>query len=65
LCDDAVAHFRFFADTPPSLLGLAAQTVAAGISRGDDPDEAVRTARMVSAYEAAFWETLAEGIDEA
>lgn len=64
LPEEAVGHFRFFAGTPQSLLDLAAETVAAGLSGGDDPDDAVRTARMVNAYEAVFWETLVDGIDE-
>jgi thiaminase len=62
--EEAVGHFRFFAETPQELLDQAAATVAAGLSAGDDPDEAVRTARMVSAFEAVFWNTLAEGLDE-
>jgi hypothetical protein len=35
-----------------------------GPSNGEDPAEAVRAARMVNAYEAAFWDTLAEGISK-
>jgi predicted dinucleotide-binding enzyme len=34
------------------------------VSAGEDPAEAVRTARLVNAFEAAFWATLAEGLDE-
>lgn len=60
--EEAVGHFLFFADTPQSMLDQAAATVAAGLADGEDPDDAVRTARMVNAYEAAFWETLAEGL---
>ncbi len=61
--NEAVGHFRFFAETPQSLLDQAAATIVAGISEGEDPTEAVRAARMVHAYEAAFWETLAEGLN--
>ncbi|MGN9809487.1 hypothetical protein ACTMSW_09020 [Micromonospora sp. BQ11] len=57
--DKAVGHFRFFADTPPSLVDQAAATLATGLSDGDDPVAAVRTARMVHAYESMFWNTLA------
>ncbi|WP_327352407.1 transcriptional regulator [Streptomyces sp. NBC_01304] len=56
----AVGHFRFFADTPPELLDQATATLAAGLAAGDDPVEAVRTARLVHAYENAFWGALAE-----
>lgn len=59
--DKAVAHFRFFADTPPELLEQATTTLEAGLSEGDDPVAAVRTARMVHAYEAIFWSAMADG----
>jgi hypothetical protein len=57
--EPAVAHFRFFAETPDEMLKLAAETVQYGLSEGDDPVVALRAARMVNAYEAAFWATLA------
>jgi thiaminase len=60
--EDAVGHFWYFADTPQSVKDQAAATVAAGLSAGDDPAEAVRTARMVNAYEAIFWAELADGL---
>ncbi|MEU5957805.1 hypothetical protein [Streptomyces sp. NPDC047525] len=60
--DAAVAHFRYFADTPQQLLDEAAATLAAGLAGGDDPAQAVRTARMVHAYEATFWNALAETV---
>jgi hypothetical protein len=59
LPEQAVAHFRFFAETPDELLTEAAAIVADGLAAGDDPAEALRTARMVNAYEAAFWATMA------
>jgi hypothetical protein len=59
LSEEAVAHFRFFADTPEEMLAAAAETVESGLSEGDDPALAVRAARMVNAYEAAFWATMA------
>jgi thiaminase len=60
--EQAVGHFRFFAETPQELLDQAAETVRAGLAEGDDPTQAVRTARMVHAYELTFWRTLAEDI---
>lgn len=62
LSEQAVGHFRYFADTPQELLDQATEIVAVGLASGDDPDEAVRTARIVSGLEAAFWNTLAEGL---
>ncbi|MFV2115963.1 hypothetical protein ACLQ22_03690 [Micromonospora sp. DT178] len=58
--DEAVAHFRYFAETPDEVLEQAAGVVSAGLSAGDDPVEALRAARMVHAYEAVFWATMAE-----
>ncbi|MFC7310175.1 hypothetical protein ACFQVC_38935 [Streptomyces monticola] len=58
--DTAVAHFRYFAATPQELLDQAAATMAAGLAGGDDPAQAIRTARMVHAYEETFWATLAD-----
>ncbi|TDV42280.1 hypothetical protein [Actinophytocola oryzae] len=57
--EPSVAHFRFFSDTPEEMLKLAIDTVSLGLSEGDDPAMLVRTAKMVNAYEAAFWSTLA------
>jgi hypothetical protein len=57
--EPAVAHFRFFADTPEEMLKLATEVVSKGLSEGDDLTTLSRTARMVNAYEAAFWSTLA------
>ena len=59
LDDRAVAHFRFFADTPPALLDEAMATLATGLAGGDDAATAIRTARMVDAYEHLFWDALA------
>lgn len=58
--DRAVAHFRFFAETPQEVLDQAAEVVAKGLAAGDDPVELLRAARMVDAYEAAFWSVIAE-----
>lgn len=58
----ALAHFRFYAETPQNLLDQAIVTLRSGIAGGDDPAAAVRTARMVHAYETCFWATLADGL---
>lgn len=62
LDEQAVGHFRFFADTPQELLDQAARTLRTGLAEGDDPVDAIRTARMVHAYELTFWRALAEDI---
>jgi hypothetical protein len=54
-----VAHFRYFAETPDELLAQAAFIVADGLYTGDSAAVALRAARMVNAYEAAFWSTMA------
>ncbi|MEU4178063.1 hypothetical protein [Streptomyces sp. NPDC026589] len=61
--DVSVGHFLYFADTPQELLDQAAAVLREGLARGDDPTEALRTARMVHGYEALFWSSLTEGID--
>ncbi|MEJ2859157.1 MULTISPECIES: hypothetical protein [unclassified Saccharothrix] len=58
--DQAVAHFRFFAETPQEVLDQAAEVVARGLDAGDDPVELLRAARMVDTYEAAFWSVMTE-----
>lgn len=62
LTEKAVGHFLFFAETPPELLGQAAAVLAAGQAGGEDADEAVRSARIVSALETTFWDALADGL---
>jgi thiaminase len=59
LPEKAVTHFRFFADTPEELLAQAADIVTDGLSTGDSRREVLRAARMVNAYEATFWDTMA------
>lgn len=59
LTEPDMAHFRFFAETPEELLDQAAAVVSDGLSTGDSEVEALRAARMVNAYEATFWSTLA------
>lgn len=57
--EEAVTHFRYFAETPDEMVKLASDTVAEGLSEGDDPVLSLRAARLVNDYEAAFWATLA------
>lgn len=57
--EEAVAHFRYFAETPEEMLKLAAATVEDGLSEGDDPTLSLRAARLVNEYEAGFWAALA------
>ena len=58
LPEEALAHFRFFADTPRELLEAAMDTVGAGLAVGDDPVAAIRCARLVHSYENLFWDSL-------
>ncbi|SDP36958.1 TENA/THI-4/PQQC family protein [Actinopolyspora xinjiangensis] len=59
----AIEHFRFFADTPRELLDRAAAALRSGLAEGDDPTSAVRTARLVHAYENTFWACLSENLE--
>lgn len=58
----AVAHFRFFADTPQSLLDQATATLDVGLAAGDDPAAAIRCARMAHSLESEFWNCLARDL---
>lgn len=62
LPEQAAGFFRFFADSPPGFAGQAASVVAAGLAAGEDPQEAVRAALALHAYEIAFWDALADGL---
>jgi thiaminase len=62
LPEKAVGHFLFFAETPQELLDQATEVLNAGLANGEDADEAVRCARIVSGLETAFWDALAEGL---
>ncbi len=62
MSERAVGHVLFFAETPRELLDQAGEVLAAGLANGEDPDEAVRTARIVAGLETAFWDALAEGL---
>jgi hypothetical protein len=61
--DDAVAFFRFFAELPPGFTEQATAIVAAGLAAGDDLDDSLHAARLMHAYEQAFWAALAEGLE--
>jgi len=62
LPEQAVGFFRFFAGPAPGFAEQAASVVAAGLAAGEDPQEAVRAARALHAYEIAFWDALADGL---
>jgi TENA/THI-4/PQQC family len=62
LAEQAVGFFRFFAGPPPGFTGQATSVVAAGLAAGEDPQEAVRAALALHAYEIAFWDALADGL---
>jgi TENA/THI-4/PQQC family len=63
LAEQAAGFFRFFAEPAPGLAGQARSVVAAGLAAGEDPREAVRAALALHAYEIAFWDTLADGLN--
>ena len=63
LTERAVGFFRFFAEPAPGFAGQATAVVAAGLAAGEDPREAVRAALALHAYEIAFWDALAGGLD--
>jgi hypothetical protein len=63
LAERAVGFFRFFAAPAPGFTEQATSVVAAGLAAGEDPQEAVQAARALHAYEIAFWDALAAGLD--
>jgi len=62
LSERAAGFFRFFAEPAAGFAGQAASVVAAGLAAGEDPQEAVRAALALHAYEVAFWDALADGL---
>jgi hypothetical protein len=52
----------FFADSPPGFTEQTRSVVAAGCAAGEDPQEAVRAALAMHAYEIAFRDSLADGL---
>jgi hypothetical protein len=63
LPEQAVGFFRFFAEPDPGFAEQATSAVSAGLAAGEDPREAVRAALALHAYEIAFWDALADGLD--
>jgi hypothetical protein len=63
LPEQAVGFFRFFAGPAPGFTEQATSVVASGLAAGEDPQEAVRAALALHAYEIAFWDALADGLD--
>jgi TENA/THI-4/PQQC family len=51
LAERAVGFFRFFAAPPPGFTEQAESVAAAGLAAGEDPQEAVRAALALHAYE--------------
>ncbi|TMR28851.1 transcriptional regulator [Actinomadura geliboluensis] len=62
LSGDAVGFFHFFTESPPGFEEQALDVIASGLAAGDDPVEAARAARLLHAYETAFWDALAQGL---
>ncbi|MFC6882420.1 MULTISPECIES: transcriptional regulator [Actinomadura] len=62
LSEEAVGFFRFFAESPPGFEDQALAVVVGGLAAGEDPQDAARAARMLHAYESAFWNALANGL---
>ncbi|WP_165975526.1 transcriptional regulator [Actinomadura rubrisoli] len=60
--EEAVGFFTFFAESPPGFEEQALAVVAAGLAAGDDPAEIARAARLLHAYESAFWHALVEDL---
>jgi len=63
LPEQAVGFFRFFAGPAPGFTEQATAVIAAGLATGEDAQEAVRAALALHAYEIAFWDALADGLD--
>ena len=62
LSEQAVGFFRFFAGSVPGFTEQATSVVSAGLAAGEGPQEAVRAALALHAYEVAFWDALADGL---
>ncbi|TYB40062.1 hypothetical protein [Actinomadura chibensis] len=62
LDEKAVGFFTFFSESPPGFEEQALSVIESGLAAGDDPEEAARAARLLHAYETAFWDALAEGL---
>ncbi|MFD0687451.1 thiaminase II/PqqC family protein [Actinomadura fibrosa] len=62
--DKAVGFFTFFASSPPGFEEQALAVIAAGLAAGEDPTEIACAARLLHAYETAFWQVLAEDLPD-
>jgi hypothetical protein len=62
LSEQAAGFFRFFAAPAPGFTEQATAVIAAGLAAGEDPQDAMRAALALHAYEIAFWDTLAAGL---
>ncbi|HLK78346.1 MAG TPA: hypothetical protein VKU77_32445 [Streptosporangiaceae bacterium] len=62
LSERAAGFFRFFATPAPGFTEQATSVVAAGLAAGEDPQDAVRAALALHAYEIAFWDSLGTGL---
>ncbi|MEU6038561.1 hypothetical protein ABZ801_24430 [Actinomadura sp. NPDC047616] len=60
--EEAVGFFRFFAEPPPGFDGQATAVIAAALEAGEKPADMARAARLLHAYEKAFWDALADGL---
>ncbi|MGP4029108.1 hypothetical protein [Actinomadura sp. 3N407] len=60
--EKSVGFFTFFAESPPGFEEQALTVIASGLDSGDDPEEVLRAARFLHAYETAFWDALAEDL---
>ncbi|MGQ4515394.1 hypothetical protein [Streptomyces sp. DW26H14] len=54
-----VEFFTFFSALPPGFEEQAGRLLQAGLDAGEDPSAALEAARMMQAYESAFWQWLA------
>ena len=55
-----VSFFEFFAQTPPGFEEGALSVIGEGLSAGESPEQAVRAAKRLQAYEFLYWDALAE-----
>jgi hypothetical protein len=60
--EESVGFFSFFAEPPPGFEEQALAVIEAGLASGDDPADASRAARLLHAYENAFWDALVDGL---
>jgi hypothetical protein len=59
-CD--ISFFEFFTEAAPGFEELALTVADLGLAAGDSPSRALRSARLLQAYELLFWDTLADAL---